>query len=285
MSIFGNGVNDDIFTPEYNQDTEEDEGQVDNITDNSQQDDLPPEGDEGQGNDSVDETEGDEQGDAGTQEPPKKLAGKFDNPEKLENSYLNLQVAYTKAAQEISRLKKAMQSPQDGQVVNPQIPNQQPIQASNQYPDVMNQMINAVYERVYAEVVNPLNQQLVNQSEITNQLMFENKLAQMATKEKDFQEVAPIMLDMIQKRPELMVHEDFLDIAYTLAQKQVNEVKATTAVKNARKEAYQSKEIKVLNNNNAGYIKNTQQNAQTNQEDDIRNAILGVAGGNSLFKR
>lgn len=282
MSILGNGVNDDIFIPEYTQQAVED-GQDEDITDKSQQNDLPPDN-AGQGNeDELDnealdnEAQADET-DTTTGVPPKKFAGKFDSIEELEKGYLNSQSFSTKMAQTVSELRKA--APIIGQGVQPVAPVSQ---SQTQYPDVMNSMINEVYSRVQNEVVAPLMQQLNTQNEVASRLKFENQIAQMATKEPDFQEVAPVMMEILTQRADLMVHEDFLEIAYTLAQKKVNESKVDTRVQNARKEAYQTRDIKLVQNNGTPYAKGASQSTDT-AEDQIRNSMLGLSGGKSIFK-
>lgn len=270
MSIFGSSVNDSFFLPEENR-------QEGVIATTAQVEPSPEEGQEGdieeiaQGNGDIVEPSNE---DTSTNTTETLYAGKFKSVEELEKAYQNLQPTYTKTSQELQRLRKEATQPM--QQNTPQ-PSQNLANLQNEYPQVVNTLIDEVYKRVHSEVVTPLQQRLEAQNDMTEQMYLENELAKMSTKHADFKEVAPKMMEILDQKRALMGLPDYLDVAYTLAQKEVNDAKMAKQVSNARNEAYKNRDIKVVNSTNIPVAKHQPSQGTISVSDSILNDILSLS--------
>lgn len=280
MSFIGSDVNDDLFIPEF----QEEQGQDEDITvDDQNEDASPEEGQEAIIEEGVEENKEEEQP---LVEQPKKYAGKFDSVEDLEKAYQNLQPSFTKASMELSRLRKEVVTPPSVQPQQGTVGQGSTNPANTQYPDVISSIKSEVYQQVYNDVVMPLKQRIDAQDEITNQMVIESELSKMATRYDDFKEVAPVMMQVLNEKKGLLQLDDFLEVAYTLAQKQVNETKLERKVSEAKKEAYKSREIKEINSDIRTHAKtNATNQGSKDQGQQILDAILDIKEGGSLFRK
>ena len=297
MSLFNSNVDNSKLTPEFHQDNGQ--GQGEQAADNTQQNvtnqntNVTPDAGQVTQNDNS----GIQSGDETFENQDALLAAYNDMKEKMqarEKSYKELQGAYTKSRQEIA-MRNKMASP------NMNRPMQQPIMPQpmpNMYNPVnpYNSPINQPY--AYGNRQNPIvpnynpyyNQQAqqMQQAPLVNEAMInmaaESKIAELKNADPNFDEVAGELWDVMEN-DEYFANIKFTDpemtknaigAAYQMAKQKIETAKANIKISNAKAEAYNSKQQKILNNDNSNVAKSNKGQQKQSDEDKIRQSIVGA---------
>ena len=132
-------------------------------------------------------------------------------------------------------------------------------------------------------------QQAQQQAPLVNEAMInmaaESKITELKNADPDFDEVASELWNVMEN-DEYFANIKFTDpemaknaigAAYQMAKQKVETAKANIKINNARTEAYNSKQQKVLNNDNSNVAKNNNKGQQKlSDEDKIKESIVGA---------
>lgn len=298
MSLFNSNVDNSKLTPEFHQN--DGQGQGEQAADNTQNvtnqntDTTPNDGQVVQNNPNNIQV-GDE-----TFENQDALLEAYNHMktelQAREKSYKELQGAYTKSRQEIAMRNKMATPNIDRQVAQPIMPPPMPnmpnmFNSNNPYNSPINQpfafgnrpnMAMPTYNQYY-------NQQ-AQQAPLVNEAMInmaaESKITELKNADPDFDEVASELWNVMEN-DEYFANIKFTDpemaknaigAAYQMAKQKVETAKANIKINNARTEAYNSKQQKVLNNDNSNVAKNNNNKGQqkVSDEDKIKESIVGA---------
>lgn len=309
MGLFDkSNVDNSRFTPEFNQ------GQVNDTTPQNTPDVTPQDGQVTQNNidQVVDDTQNNEgtvvtnttgyTANGVTYESVDDLIAAF---EARENSYKNLQRDYTKKSQTLAMRNKQDQAPINmnldnqlnayrnniygNQILgNQPVPNYNP-NVGNYYPPYGQQQagIQVPSNMYQAQQRSRQMMQEVEQRTAMNQALVQmaadNAINELQKQDADFDEVAGTLWDLIDTDPYFstlqftspdMVKQT-IGIAYNMAKQKVEQAKSNIKINNARKEAYQNKQTKVVNNDTSNVAGKREANQSTPQ-DDVKASIVGV---------
>lgn len=212
-----------------------------------------------------------------------------------EKSYKELQGAYTKSRQEIAMRNKMATPNMNRQVAQPIMPSPMPNMFNPNNP--YNSPINSPYAYAnrqnniapnYNNGYNQYNQYTVQQASLVNEAMInmaaESKITELKNSDPDFDEVAGELWNVMEN-DEYFANIKFTDpdmaknaigAAYQMAKQKVETAKANIKINNAKAEAYNSKQQKVLNNDNSNVAKNNKGQQQVSDEDKIKESIVGA---------
>lgn len=307
---FGNQVDNSKLTPEFHQG-----GQGQQVaTDNNQQQNLnqnveAPQGGQANNagnqiqnnnnnNDNNNNVEGIQVGDEVFASQEDLIAAYNDMKANLEtrnNSYKELQSAYTKSRQEIA-IRNKMASPGNNGVQQMQQPfMQQPMYNPYRPPaqPYGTQPFAGVNPQMAAGFNNPYLNQMPRQSDqssaVVNEAMInmaiENKIVELKSVDPNFDEVAGELWNIMDtdkyfskiKFTDPEMAKNSIEAAYQLAKQKVETAKANIKANNARTEAYNAKQTKVLNND-VSNVANRGKGQQTEKTDaeKIKEEILGA---------
>lgn len=192
------------------------------------------------------------------------FAGKFKTVAAMEEAYRNAQSYSTKVAQQLSELKKKTSPTQP---VSTGVGNNQQgsvdditVAITNGIADKINGMYEPIMEKIQMlETKEALSTLAINDSE-------------------NFKEVSLKLEETVEKNPWLnnLSGQMFIEAAYKLAKSEIMEAKAEAKIKQARQDAYKSKDIKVVNSDNAGKAKVQQNTDVKSEEQQIQEAILAA---------
>lgn len=308
MSNFGEPVNNSKLTPEFHLG---DNGQVGNATDNNQSGDdnqlVNTPNNEGQvgtndGNQSQNPTEGINVGEETFNSQDELIEAYNNMKQQLETrntSYKELQSAYTKSRQEIA-MRNKMARPENNPhrdvpiaPIIPPMPNMQnPV---NPYFNPMNQPYSGIqggvprYNNMGMQPQYPNYQpqqqtagNLVNQTMID--MAVENKLMELKSQDANFDEVASELWN-IMDTDNLFKDMVFVDAdqaknaiatAYEMAKQKVETAKTNIKINNAKVEAYQNKQQKLLNNDMSNVAKKNNKQQEKTDEQKIKDSIIGA---------
>lgn len=298
MSLFNSNVDNSKLTPEFHQNDGQGQGgqaadTTQNVT-NQNTDTTPNDGQVVQNNpDNI--QVGDE-----TFENQDALLEAYNNMktelQAREKSYKELQGAYTKSRQEIAMRNKMATPNMNRQVAQPIMPPPMPnmFNPNNPYNSPINQpfafgnrpnMAMPNYNPYYGQQMQQAQQQapLVNEAMIN--MAAESKITELKNADPDFDEVASELWNVMEN-DEYFANIKFTDpemaknaigAAYQMAKQKVETAKANIKINNARTEAYNSKQQKVLNNDNSNVAKNNNKGQQKlSDEDKIKESIVGA---------
>lgn len=211
--------------------------------------------------------------------------------DQLQKNYKNLQSDYTKKSQRLSMLNK-MGTPNVNNYPNA-VPNYNqgmfnPYQQNNNViPDFNSYMYGRNIQQPIGQQIppQPVRQATVDPSVI--QMATDQKIAELRLQDQDFDDVAPILWDIIEQDPyfsnvkftDVEMTKNTINLAYQMAKDKLNQAKANININNARREAYVNKQQKVVNNDNSsvagGGVAQKRQTKQTDAE-IIKSSILGA---------
>jgi len=218
--------------------------------------------------------------------------------EKLKKSYEHLRPEYTRVTQELSQLRKQAQSvpPSAGQQVQqPQQPQQQTPQLyqdpasgliyyldNNGQPVIYNGGNNTQYNQ-QAEILEYVNRLVQPLYEHTLEVQMQNEIAKMAMQKQDFNDVAPIMKQVLEEMPQLweLGQTKALEVAYSVGKTKLIEQQLATAVNDAKNSVLQNKDVKVLTG--GSFNRPANMNGDINPADAIKNSILEGVNKSSIF--
>lgn len=302
---FGNQVDNSKLTPEFHQ-----AGQGQQVaTDNNQQQNLnqnveAPQG--GQANNAGNQIQNNNNNVEGIQVGDEVFATQEDliaayndmkaNLETRNNSYKELQSAYTKSRQEIA-IRNKMARPENAEVQPTGVQFNQPV-FNNPYrlpvqPYGGVQPFVGVNPQMAAGFNNPYLNQMPRQSDqssaVVNEAMInmaiENKIVELKSADPNFDEVAGELWNIMDtdkyfsriKFTDPEMAKNSIEAAYQLAKQKVETAKANIKANNARTEAYNAKQTKVLNND-VSNVANRGKGQQTEKTDaeKIKEEILGA---------
>ena len=283
---FLNGVDNSILTPEYN--GQGNQGTTDSVQETGNI------GEQVQGAPQVD-GQAQDTGANVAQEGYQIGEEHFDNVEalieayqnmqaasdQLQKNYKNLQSDYTKKAQRLSMMNKiGTQNLGNAGQVRPMV---QPMPQQQQLtPDFNSYMFGREFQRAQQPPIN-YAQPTVDASVI--QMAADQKIAELRLQDQEFDEVSPILWDVIETDPyfanvkftDIDMTKNAIDLAYQMAKSKVNQAKANININNARKEAYQAKQQKVLNNDASNVANGSGKRTPAKSDvDKIRESILGA---------
>lgn len=302
---FGNQVDNSKLTPEFHQ-----AGQGQQVaTDNNQQQNLnqnveAPQG--GQANNAGNQIQNNNNNVEGIQVGDEVFATQEDliaayndmkaNLETRNNSYKELQSAYTKSRQEIA-IRNKMARPENAEVQPTGVPFNQPVFNNPYRPPVQSyggvQPFVGVNPQMAAGFNNPYLNQIPRQSDqssaVVNEAMInmaiENKIVELKSADPNFDEVAGELWNIMDtdkyfsriKFTDPEMAKNSIEAAYQLAKQKVETAKANIKANNARTEAYNAKQTKVLNND-VSNVANRGKGQQTEKTDaeKIKEEILGA---------
>lgn len=298
MSLFNSNVDNSKLTPEFHQNDGQGQGgqaadNTQNVT-NQNTDTTPNNGQVVQNNpDSI--QVGDE-----TFENQDALLEAYNNMktelQAREKSYKELQGAYTKSRQEIAMRNKVPTPNMNRQVVQPIMPPPMPnmYNQNNPYNSPINQPFaygnrQNNFAAGYNNGYNPYAvQQAQQQAPLVNEAMInmaaESKITELKNSDPDFDEVASELWNVMEN-DEYFANIKFTDpemaknaigAAYQMAKQKVETAKANIKINNAKTEAYNSKQQKVLNNDNSNVAKNNKGQQKLSDEDKIKESIVGA---------
>lgn len=299
--VLGNQVDNSKLTPEFNQGgqgqqaTADDNNQLQNQAGN-----VTPQ-DNGQVTEPVQPTGNEIQVGEETFESQEALIEAYNNMkanlEARNNSYKELQGAYTKSRQEIAMRNKmarpantGMQQPLVQPIMPPNIYNnqyRQPAQpyVNQPYGGVNPQMVNG-YNNIYG--MNTMARPQEQTSAVVNEAMInmavENKIIELKSQDPDFDEVAGELWTIMDTDdyfskirftdPEMA--KNSINAAYQLAKQKVEAAKANLKINNAKKEAYYNKQQKVLNNDVSNVANKGKGQTEKTDAEKIKDSILGA---------
>lgn len=301
---FGNQVDNSKLTPEFHQG-----GQGQQVaTDNNQQQNLnqnveAPQS--GQANNAGNQIQNNNNNVEGIQVGDEVFATQEDliaayndmkaNLETRNNSYKELQSAYTKSRQEIA-IRNKMARPENAEVQPTGVPFNQPVFNNPYRPPVQpygTQPYSGVSPQMVAGFNNPYLNQMPRQSDqssaVVNEAMInmaiENKIVELKSADPNFDEVAGELWNIMDtdkyfsriKFTDPEMAKNSIEAAYQLAKQKVETAKANIKANNARTEAYNAKQTKVLNND-VSNVANRGKGQQTEKTDaeKIKEEILGA---------
>lgn len=302
---FGNQVDNSKLTPEFHQ-----AGQGQQVaTDNNQQQNLnqnveAPQG--GQASNAGNQIQNNNNNVEGIQVGDEVFATQEDliaayndmkaNLETRNNSYKELQSAYTKSRQEIA-IRNKMARPENAEVQPTGVPFNQPVFNNPYRPPVQPyggvQPFVGVNPQMAAGFNNPYLNQIPRQSDqssaVVNEAMInmaiENKIVELKSADPNFDEVAGELWNIMDtdkyfsriKFTDPEMAKNSIEAAYQLAKQKVETAKANIKANNARTEAYNAKQTKVLNND-VSNVANRGKGQQTEKTDaeKIKEEILGA---------
>lgn len=298
MSLFNSNVDNSKLTPEFHQNDGQGQGgqsadNTPNVT-NQNIDTTPNDGQVVQNNpDNI--QVGDE-----TFENQDALLEAYNHMktelQAREKSYKELQGAYTKSRQEIAMRNKMATPNMNRQVAQPIMPPPMPnmYNPNNPYNSPINQPFAYAnrqnnFAAGYNNGYNPYTVQQVQQAPLVNEAMInmaaESKITELKNADPDFDEVASELWNVMEN-DEYFANIKFTDpemaknaigAAYQMAKQKVETAKANIKINNARTEAYNSKQQKVLNNDNSNVAKNNNKGQQkVSDEDKIKESIVGA---------
>lgn len=292
--LFGNGIDNSKLTPEYNGQGEQgatdnnNQGQTEDIIEN--QNGAPQV--DGQAQGGEDNNEGGYQIGEQHFDSIEDVISAYESMQKeteqLQKNYKNLQSDYTKKSQRLSMMNKM------GNVQNQNIAVQQPIQPARPYgqgvqvPDFNTYMFGRDFQAQpnmgYTPQARPVSQPTVDPAVI--QMAADQKIAELRLQDQNFDEVSPVLWDIIETDPyflnvkftDIEMTKNTINLAYQMAKDRVNQAKANININNARKEAYISKQQKVINNDNSNVAtqNNARQQNKKTAEDIIKDSIKGA---------
>lgn len=300
---FGNQVDNSKLTPEFHQ-----AGQGQQVaTDNNQQQNLnqnveAPQS--GQANNAGNQIQNNNNNVEGIQVGDEVFATQEDliaayndmkaNLETRNNSYKELQSAYTKSRQEIA-IRNKMARPENTEVQPTGVPFNQPV-FNNPYRPPVQPYGTQPYSGVSPQMIggfNPYLNQVQRQgdqaSAVVNEAMInmaiENKIVELKSADPNFDEVAGELWNIMDtdkyfsriKFTDPEMAKNSIEAAYQLAKQKVETAKANIKANNARTEAYNAKQTKVLNND-VSNVANRGKGQQTEKTDaeKIKEEILGA---------
>lgn len=214
--------------------------------------------------------------------------------DQLQKNYKNLQSDYTKKSQRLSMMNK-MGAPNVGNYPNNILPNYNQnmypgnYQQGNMIPDFNAYMYN---RGVMTNGQVPVTQPMVQQRQATVdpsviQMATDQKIAELRLQDQDFDDVAPILWDIIEQDPyfsnvkftDVEMTKNTINLAYQMAKDRVNQARTNININNARREAYVNKQQKVANNDKSNVAGvGAAQNRQPKKTDAeiIKNSIIGA---------
>lgn len=294
MSLFNSNVDNSKLTPEFHQnDGQGQSGQAadntPNIT-NQGTNAAPTDGQVAQNN-----VQGIQSGDETFENQEALLEAYNSMKTELEarnKSYKELQGAYTKSRQEIAMRNKMATPNMNRQVAQPIMPVQpmpNMYNPNNPYNSPINQpfafgnrpnMAMPTYNQYY-------NQQ-AQQAPLVNEAMInmaaESKIAELKGADPDFDEVAGELWNIMEndgyfaniKFTDPDMAKNAIGAAYQMAKQKIEAAKANIKINNAKAEAYNNKQQKVLNNDNSNVAKNNKGQQPMSPEDKIKGSIVSA---------
>lgn len=223
--------------------------------DQSGQDDgvpeTPPNTDDGQGDAPNADDSNTDDGVAGWQQ-------QFSSPEELyaaytqtKKSYDNLRPKLTQTTQQLSDLMR------------------QQMTANEPQPSGEDDVIGAV-----RQIIAPVLQQ-------NAEIRLQNRVSQLSS-EEDFNDVSPLMAQMLQDNPEIWYTKDPIGLAYKAARSEYLTQAMGGLAEEAKKQAYQNRQNKIATSD--GVSKSTKMTqADKSEEQLIAESILAAANRNSIF--
>lgn len=294
---FGSTVDNSKLTPEFHNN-----GQGENATDNNNQQVVDNQG----GNVAPQNGQATQPQDNQSTEGIKIGEEVFDNEQalveayqsmkaELENrnkSYKSLQAEYTKSRQEISMRNKMATPNNNRQSVQPIIPQPMPnmVNPINPYASQINNPY-AISNRPnvavpnYNQYYNPQVQQAPIVNEAMINMAAESKIIELKNSDPNFEEVAGELWNIMDTDPYFAnikftdpdMAKNAISAAYQMAKQKIETAKANIKVNNARQEAYNGKQQKLLNNDNSN-VANKGKNKVEEKTDaeKIKENILGA---------
>lgn len=299
--VLGNQVDNSKLTPEFNQggqgqqvtadDNNQTQNQAGNVTpqDNGQvTEPAQPTGNEIQVGEEIFESQ-------------EALIEAYNNMkadlEARNNSYKELQGAYTKSRQEIAMRNKMARPANTGS----QQPLVQPIMPPNFYNSPYRQpaqpYVNQPYGGINPQMVNGYNNPYgmntmarpqEQSSAVVNEAMInmavENKIIELKSQDPNFDEVAGELWTIMDtdeyfskiKFTDPEMAKNSINAAYQLAKQKVEAAKANLKINNAKKEAYYNKQQKVLNNDVSNVANKGKGQIEKTDAEKIKDSILGA---------
>lgn len=181
--------------------------------------------------------------------------------------YKELQKGFTQKAMELAQIKKQLAQ-------QPEVPQVQ--QVPQAQPGSLAEMINRAVQESVAGMVAPIQQQ-------QQDLRIQAKVNELA-ENREFEDVAPAFLEMLDENPELLDNEKGLELAYKAAKADYYE-RALTARNQAQLQSSQQVTAqKVANTNTAPIVKATvAPDSPEAAAEEIRQSMLDVGRRSSIF--
>lgn len=228
----------------------------------------------------------------------------YERLKNIEKSYNHLRPEYTKVTQELSQLRRQSQTadPPNSNGAN-QLPSQNTQPSHNQQPQLYQDpasgqiyyLDNNGQPVIYTgtpqysqnnpqeEILSYVTQLVQPLYEQNMEVQMQNEIARMAMQKQDFNEVAPILKQVLEEMPQLweLGQTKALEVAYSVGKNKLIEQQLATAVNDAKNSVLQNKDVKVLTGGN--FTRPAQQNGGQSPADAIKNSILEGANKSSIF--
>ena len=208
-------------------------------------------------------------------------------------SYKELQGEYTRSRQEIA-MRNKMATPSSNRPVvqpimpQPQMPNM--FNQNNPYNSPINQPYVGVNPRVgmpTQPMYNPYQPQY-QQAPVVNEAMInmaaEAKITELKNSDPDFDEVAAELWNVMEndnyfaniKFTDPDMAKNAIGAAYQMAKQKIETAKANVKINNAKAEAYNNKQQKVLNNDNSNVASRGKTRVEKTDAEKVKESIIGA---------
>lgn len=294
---FGSQVDNSKLTPEFHQIGQGTQNAADNNQQNLNQGNVAPQDGQATEPNTQPAVEGIQVGEETFASQEDLIAAYNEMKANLEtrnNSYKELQSAYTKSRQEIAMRNKIARPVNNGMQQMQQPFMQQPMY--NPYrPPVQpygTQPYSGVNPQMVAGFNNPYLNQMPRQSDqssaLVNEAMInmavENKIMELKSSDPDFDEVAGELWNVMDtdeyysriKFTDPEMAKNSIGAAYQLAKQKVETAKANIKASNAKAEAYRSKQDKMINNDTSNVANKNKGQAEKTDAEKIKDSILGA---------